>query len=701
MSEVLLKLPLDAAGTALTNKVEKESHALNGRRVRAIKPDYGTYFVKTMTVVDTDTGNELTSAQWRAGEIQPDDIALYGKPLALVVMITDENINGPIELNYQALGGGFSISKKAFLDKIADLDLSGETFDFNEIIGLPEGFTPEQHHQHSSTVFEAGKLNDALLTLKHAVDVGNKGAMDELYSYINTIIQKAKEVSGNGAAGEMQAHTAAPNPHTQLVLKTDIEKLLAPVRKTVNTIPAAGALNVGLETALEGFKYQSLYGVTQKAAQFQVSTKADLSELLYDATLGAVIKFQPPNVLPGNTAYYWRVRYQDTDDVWGIWSDITTFNTAAIAIAKPALTSPLPNVGTDTQTPTLRTGAFVVTGSTDTHMSSDWEVWTGPGGTGTRVWSSVNDLVNKLSAVVGSGILVQNNKYYARARHRGTKYGYSAWTDDVGFFATWAVVPTVVGQAYAGGFWGGDITFGGKTYAVVVAPKQYEVVAALTGNTEQRSNASVDDSVANTAALLVGAANDSAVVQVRAMSVGAYNDWQVPSLNVMKLLFNKLRASSPGAPVAFLTGGQEAFNETNYWTSTAHNWTESVTGPPTPNYGYKTVTDGPKNLSQTYYPASNATTPPATCAQGDVVNQSFSYNPTTVNGQSATINTTTWSCQYQEYGIISYTPGTTTTVTRYEGRVQSMAADGSTEVIAYSSKLTALRVRPVRLVLKA
>lgn len=701
MSELLLKLPLDTKGTSPDNLVEGESHALNGRRVRAILPDYGLYFVKSMQVVDTNTGKTLTpGVQWRAGELQVDLVPKYGKSIARVVLITDETLNGPIELTYQALGGTGSVSKVAFLAKVAELDFSGDPIDYRTVIGLPEVFTPLPHKQHSSTVFGASMITGALKSLAAAIQAGNKGAVDELYAYIDGTVGAASLLSGKGATGVLADHLAAQNPHPLFALATDVSSMLAVVRKPSNLIPPAGDTNTALETPLTGYTYQSLYGVAQKAAQFQLSLNPDMSAPIYDRTLGAVVTFQPDAFLTSNTVYYWRCRYQDNDGVWSAWSDTSTFNTANIQIAKPTLTSPVPGAQTNTETPTLTANPFVIMGSTDTQASADWEVWTGPNGTGTRVWSSLNDLVNKLTINVAPGIMVQNATYYARTRQKGAKYGYSAWSDDVMFIAKWDPRPTVLGQVFGGGYYAGDFVMGATTYAVIVAPASYELSGNLTNNNNQTTNSSADDSVSDTTALTVGNATGSAgfiVGNVKALTIGGFNDWQVPSLNVLKLIWNNLRPSLATAPAQYKTGGAEAFTESYYWTSTANNYTTTYQDPATPNYGNVTTVTGPYSASGTYFPGSNGTTPPASCSSGSVINVSHGYFFTVIGGQTASINSTTWSCQSTTYGIVSYTPGAIHTVYHYEAKTKTMSSAG-TESTAVKASGGATRCRPVRLV---
>jgi hypothetical protein len=61
--------------------------------------------------------------------------------------------------------------------------------------------------------------------------------------------------------------------------------------------------------------------------------------------------------------------------------------------------------------------------------STDWEVWTGLGGTGTRVFSAAADTLNKLLKVVPGGTFVAGTAYFLRARFRSATFT-SDWSAD-------------------------------------------------------------------------------------------------------------------------------------------------------------------------------------------------------------------------------------------------------------------------------
>lgn len=88
----------------------------------------------------------------------------------------------------------------------------------------------------------------------------------------------------------------------------------------------------------------------------------------------------------------------------------------------------------------LTTTAFTLSGGSDTHQWTDWQIATDAGFT-TIVSQSLSDTVNKLSWT--SGTLQPATTYYARVRHKGNALGYSNWSTIVLFTTKSSFLPTV------------------------------------------------------------------------------------------------------------------------------------------------------------------------------------------------------------------------------------------------------------------
>jgi hypothetical protein len=163
--------------------------------------------------------------------------------------------------------------------------------------------------------------------------------------------------------------------------------------------------------------------------------------------------------------------------------------------------------------------------------------------------------------------------------------------------------PTVIGQAFGGGFYAGKIAVGGggvATHYLIVAPKAsgensgrtWGVNGTTTGIT------SVIDGPTNSASLAALGASYQAAVFAEGLTIGGYSDWYLPAKNELEVLYYFLKpttdaneigsgsnanAVSPepistnytsGSPaqtsagIGFRAGETNAFASGYYWSST-------------------------------------------------------------------------------------------------------------------------------------
>jgi hypothetical protein len=163
--------------------------------------------------------------------------------------------------------------------------------------------------------------------------------------------------------------------------------------------------------------------------------------------------------------------------------------------------------------------------------------------------------------------------------------------------------PTVIGQAYGGGFYAGKIAVGGgdvATHYLIVAPKASGENSSRTwgvsGTTTEIT--SVINGPTNSASLASLGADYQAAIFCEGLTIGDYSDWYLPSKNELEVLYYNLKpttgsnntssgsnanAVSPepistnytsGSPaqtsagIGFRTGETDAFASDYYWSST-------------------------------------------------------------------------------------------------------------------------------------
>ena len=169
--------------------------------------------------------------------------------------------------------------------------------------------------------------------------------------------------------------------------------------------------------------------------------------------------------------------------------------------------------------------------------------------------------------------------------------------------------PTVIGQAYGGGFYAGQISTAGNgtaDYYLVVGPKSSAQSSSTlawrnTSTNDPAGSFSVINGDANTALIV---ADGNATVYPAAhfcnnLTVGSKSDWYLPSTMETFVLYTHLKPSTYGSmnsgspnnysipqrtsgfdqtPVvtqtsvtAFQSGGSEAYDNNSYWASNEHS----------------------------------------------------------------------------------------------------------------------------------
>jgi hypothetical protein len=170
-------------------------------------------------------------------------------------------------------------------------------------------------------------------------------------------------------------------------------------------------------------------------------------------------------------------------------------------------------------------------------------------------------------------------------------------------------LPTVIGQAYGGGFYAGQIGVSSvATHYLIVGPlstAQNASVQWKTTNTTTAGTSSDINGPANSAAMNDG--NHPAAQFCEGLTIGGFSDWYMPAKNELEVCYFNLKptiannTTSSGANpnaipsrgsnyttsnpaqtsvAAFQSGGAEAFSG-NYWSSTENTstyaWFQSFT----------------------------------------------------------------------------------------------------------------------------
>lgn len=724
--------PLDPTGTDPANLVQGEVHSISpGLKVQAIAVDAGAFYADSLVVLHNGSQRVLTKdVEYYAAELYEVPSAKYAKDVCSIVILKTPTLAGEVLLTYQAVGGGYSTKATAVVNVLNTIGVNARADNWPFVLPNPADLPPMQRLFDAETNdrygFEYCTL--ALDRLHLVKEQGDVVAREALWAYLTAmdlrITQELIEMVRLRIGVALVRHRNHPNPHPQYFLRADLGDA-SKVRQPTNVSPINAAVGQALNETLTGNIYGGVYRVPQQAAQFQVATSSnfDLNTVMDVTVHAAVQSYTIVDQLAPNIQYWWRVRYQTVEGAWSMWSQATTFTTINAGIVPPAFTAPANNAVDIGDIPTLTTNAFSVVGGVDTHDSTDWEVWTGPGGTGVLVWSSEADTINKTSIALPPGRLLVSTRYYPRARYRGPLLGASAWSGVVSFTTMAAFGPTVIGQAYGGGYYAGNINVAGNVYAILLAPKgtgETSSIAWADDRALEDTWYSDSDSVPNTAALI--RQGSPVALWADALNIGGFTDWQVPSRGALEIIYRNAKpftnanvtntgtnaAAVPptgnytaGVPAqstaaVFQSGGAQALELATYWSSTGvaqYSQTVTVPNPDTPIYGPSTAANPhSKETDSGYSDAPTCSDTPDSTGPSDVTNQAIDF------GGGDMHYFVNWNCPVTTTVITGYTPGGTSDVTTdyYPAYARSMS-DGAETSPERDTTAYARAIRLVRL----
>ena len=205
------------------------------------------------------------------------------------------------------------------------------------------------------------------------------------------------------------------------------------------TSPAAGSTVSQTATlASSAFATSPANVDSHASSDWQVASNAGFSAIVHqslDDTVNKTAYTIPAGALAASSTYYARVRHRASALGVSQWSAGVQFNTVAPSgsVNAPSITTPAANGVAHNQAAPFGSSAFSTTGSADTHQASDWQLAT-DAGFANVIDQTLGDTANK-TGWTSLAPLTAGATYYLRVRHRGTTFGYSAWSATRTLFA--------------------------------------------------------------------------------------------------------------------------------------------------------------------------------------------------------------------------------------------------------------------------
>lgn len=253
MSTSGLTLPLDPTGSASSNLIQNEPHAIGATGTRAFPLNYGLFFRESVSVIDVATGNTLVEGtQYYPTQMDLDSSLMYGQEVDAVIIIVDTTVSANVKVTYQALGGVNSLNTQVAQTAITGLDLNDSATCWANVTNKPKDYPPGPHYHQSGDVYGMEYIVSAVKRLAAAITEGQGAAQNELLQYAEDVVAEMQGMV-NGAEATLQAHFSCfANPHkttaAQIGAYTTEQTVTAIAAETTARMAADASINSSLAT---------------------------------------------------------------------------------------------------------------------------------------------------------------------------------------------------------------------------------------------------------------------------------------------------------------------------------------------------------------------------------------------------------------------------------------------------------------------
>ncbi len=194
MNPIVLKYPLDTTGRNPNNLVVGEIHDIGvvtpTRRNRVIVPIYGPYFTEGLRIRVRSTGQYLQPrTQYVCTEFYQAATKRTGLEVCAAIVITDTLVPSDLEIQYQVVGGEFSLPTSVLQEAINNLDIDTRPVKWGDIIGLPDAFPPSDHLHDLGDIYGFEYLIPPLEAITQAILTGSGAMEDAIKAWVRTQIE--------------------------------------------------------------------------------------------------------------------------------------------------------------------------------------------------------------------------------------------------------------------------------------------------------------------------------------------------------------------------------------------------------------------------------------------------------------------------------------------------------------------------------
>lgn len=253
----LVEYPYDPNGNSPANLVKNDRQTLsqiNGDPFRYIIPEFAPFYVNNFAARAVNAaGTQILlrhgiDYQFNAryiGATRANGMAVYG-----AVIIINQDIQGPITLTYQCLGGAYSANRNYVIQTIAQNNYNPRRIAWDQVTNAPTTFPPSGHPEDLDTFTGFRDLNDAIYALRDA-KMDTTTLRNELRQHTLNVNDPHKTMAKIPTdyirRPEFEAHTKNYNdPHrtlqrlpSDLVYQAGLDAALLKLEDSFDAVPSA------------------------------------------------------------------------------------------------------------------------------------------------------------------------------------------------------------------------------------------------------------------------------------------------------------------------------------------------------------------------------------------------------------------------------------------------------------------------------
>lgn len=188
MATKVIKYPLDTTGKSKDNLVLAEPHVVPRDNSRAFATFYGPFYTDSLVVRQKGNVTPLKKGtDYKPIMLYQDATVMLGLSVSAAIIITNKSLGSEFEIDYQVVGGPFSLSSSAVSDLFEALELDNRKVNWVDVLGKPVRFPPAPHLHDADDLYGMEFVTEALENLRIAILTGDVASHEQIYDYIDRV----------------------------------------------------------------------------------------------------------------------------------------------------------------------------------------------------------------------------------------------------------------------------------------------------------------------------------------------------------------------------------------------------------------------------------------------------------------------------------------------------------------------------------